>query len=125
VNHRSALITITLAAALDACGGIAFASAEHVSDARGLYWAVVTATTVGYGDVTPETAAGRWIAVAVMLTVIPLFGATFSLFTSGLTDMHVRGRLHDAEARIKAHTEDRLRHHHQDLLERLNGGGSG
>ena len=33
----------------------------------GVYWAVVTITTVGYGDVAPVTGAGRFLAVLVML----------------------------------------------------------
>lgn len=33
----------------------------------GIYWAVVTITTVGYGDVAPVTPAGRFLAVLVML----------------------------------------------------------
>lgn len=33
----------------------------------GIYWAVVTITTVGYGDVAPITAAGRFLSVLVML----------------------------------------------------------
>lgn len=34
---------------------------------RSIYWAIVTLTTVGYGDITPKTVAGRFIASIVML----------------------------------------------------------
>ncbi len=37
------------------------------SVAQGVYWAVVTMTTVGYGDIVPQTALGRVLAAAVML----------------------------------------------------------
>jgi voltage-gated potassium channel len=57
-----------------------------------LWWAIVTATTVGYGDVAPVTPAGRGIAVFVMCVGITLFGlftanvATFLLQSSGRAD---------------------------------------
>ncbi len=40
----------------------------------GLWWAVVTATTVGYGDISPETGIGRVIALLLMLFGIGLLG---------------------------------------------------
>jgi len=38
----------------------------------GMWWAIVTATTVGYGDISPATLPGRAIAVALMLFGIGL-----------------------------------------------------
>lgn len=34
---------------------------------RGIYWAIVTLTTVGYGDISPQTPAGQFIASVVMI----------------------------------------------------------
>ena len=39
-----------------------------------LWWALATVTTVGYGDVTPVTAAGRGIGVLLMFVGIGVFG---------------------------------------------------
>jgi len=33
----------------------------------GVYWAIVTLTTVGYGDITPHTVGGRFLASIVMI----------------------------------------------------------
>lgn len=109
MRHRRAFATIAVAGCLDVLGGLAFALVEHLPVGLGLYWAVTTATTTGYGDVTPHTPAGHVIAVAVMLTVIPLFAATFSLLTSSLTAEHVRSEGHEMRRRL----DHIIRHHPQ------------
>ncbi len=34
---------------------------------KGIYWAIVTLTTVGYGDITPQTAFGQFLSAIVMI----------------------------------------------------------
>lgn len=40
-----------------------------------LWWAIVTVTTVGYGDIVPVTQAGRALALVLMIGGVALFGA--------------------------------------------------
>jgi hypothetical protein len=48
------------------------------------WWALVTATTVGYGDITPDTSAGRIVGLVVMLVGIGTFSALAGLIGSSL-----------------------------------------
>jgi voltage-gated potassium channel len=50
-----------------------------------LWWAVVTITTVGYGDVSPVTAEGRLAAGVLMVLGITFFGFLTATFTAALT----------------------------------------
>jgi voltage-gated potassium channel len=49
---------------------------------RSLWWAVQTATTVGYGDVTPHTVGGRIIGAIVMLQGIAFLAVITASITS-------------------------------------------
>jgi voltage-gated potassium channel len=52
-------------------GGRAFAAVEkNVSIWDGIWWACVTMTTVGYGDIYPHTTAGRIIGILLMFVGI-------------------------------------------------------
>jgi voltage-gated potassium channel len=55
-----------------------------------LWWACSTLTTVGYGDVTPVTAAGRTIAAVLMFLGLGLLGAVTGSFSSWLLQVFRR-----------------------------------
>jgi voltage-gated potassium channel len=46
-----------------------------------IYWAIVTVTTTGYGDITPQTLAGRLIASLVMITGYAVIAVPTGIFT--------------------------------------------
>jgi len=75
---KAALVSLAAAAACILAGGAAFGITQHVGLLNGVYWAVTTASTTGYGDVAPRNATGKLIAVATMLTAIPLLANAFS-----------------------------------------------
>lgn len=52
----------------------------------GLWWTLVTLTTVGYGDEVPVTHTGRMIAVALMLGGIALLGIVTATLSSYLVE---------------------------------------
>ena len=51
-----------------------------------LYWAVVSLTTIGYGDITPVTAIGRLVVVVSGFMGIAIIALPSSIITAGLMD---------------------------------------
>jgi voltage-gated potassium channel len=88
--HRGALWLVGAVAACILAGGAWFAATQHIPLTRGWYWALETATTVGYGDVTPDNASGRVVASVVMLTTIPLLAGAFALLTGSAVASGIR-----------------------------------
>ena len=78
-----------LAATTVIAGGAAFAAVEKdqgLSSWDGIWWAVTTVTTVGYGDVYPETTSGRVMAMTIMAVGIGFV----ALLTAFVADRFIR-----------------------------------
>ncbi len=71
--------------------------------ADGLWWAIVTLTTVGYGDQYPLTGAGRLAAGAIMIVGVGLVGT----FTAKIAAVFVERRIREGrglgEAQLSGH----------------------
>jgi voltage-gated potassium channel len=90
--HRERVSILVLAVALLVfLGAVGFSLTEPAQGtwyerfARGAYWAVVTLTTVGYGDIYPVTFFGRMVGVAIMLGGV----VTLSLVTATVASVFI------------------------------------
>ena len=57
-----------------------------------MYWATVTMTTVGYGDITPHTSLGKMIASFMMLLGWGILAVPTGIVTSEMTSQHFARR---------------------------------
>jgi len=77
---------------------------------RSIYWAVVTITTVGYGDIVPQTSFGQSIATLAMITGYAIIAVPTGIVTAEISAARVKRRFgreckhchlheHDTDAR--------------------------
>lgn len=57
-----------------------------------IYWATVTLTTVGYGDITPVTALGRFLSTLVMLMGYTIIAVPTGIVSAAIIDTSRRSR---------------------------------
>lgn len=81
-------------------GGIAIHFVEGMTVFDGMWWSFVTATTVGYGDISPATPAGRVIAAILMIVGIGLIGSLTSTITALFFQRHESASKKDAKGEI-------------------------
>ena len=122
VSVRSAASVIMLATAvIVVASGAAIRALDHQeygSIWEGIWWAMQTVTTVGYGDVTPENVAGRFVAGAVMLAGVALVAIVTAAVTSSfVARAQEQRRAEDATEEDLA--EQRLDAGLQDITARL------
>lgn len=58
------------------------------------YWAVVTSSTVGYGDITPKTRLGRVVTCIIIFGGIIWFGTFVSFLTSEVTRLNSNSEIY-------------------------------
>lgn len=89
---------------------------EFPSVGVGLWWAVQTVTTVGYGDVTPKDVAGRLLGAFVMLEGTAFIAIVTAVITSSFV---TRAQIEHDKAAQKDDLSDReLMEQRFDELER-------
>ena len=75
---------------------------------RGIYWAIVTLTTVGYGDITPHTTLGQMVSAMVMVLGYGIIAVPTGIYAAELRDVIVRRRdlIKCAECGRTGHDDD-------------------
>lgn len=74
-------------------GGVTISRVEGIELGRAIYFAFITGLTIGYGDITPQTALGSVVSVGIGLIGMVFTGITVAVATRALADM-VKEREH-------------------------------
>jgi voltage-gated potassium channel len=113
---RAARIIASVTASVTIVSGIVihFTDSKKFPDiGEGLWWAIQTVTTVGYGDVVPTSTAGRLVATLVML-----FGIAFlTVITASIASIFIE----QARRHTQGSTSDALFTQLDQISARLDG----
>ncbi len=63
---------------------------QFTSIPESMYWAIVTMTTVGYGDIVPHTVVGKMISAALILLGYSMIIVPLSVVSAELNTQHKR-----------------------------------
>jgi voltage-gated potassium channel len=117
----AASVIIVATAVIVVVSGVAIRALDHREYAsvwEGMWWALQTVTTVGYGDVTPESVSGRFVAGAVMLAGVALVAIVTAAVTSSFV-ARVQEQRRAEEATEEGLAEQRLDDRLDDIAARL------
>jgi voltage-gated potassium channel len=96
------------------------AASGFTSIPKSIYWSVVTLTTVGYGDISPQTPLGQALATVIMLLGYGIIAVPTGIVTAEITrvssykNMAVRacqacgGEFHARDAKFCKHCGEKL-----------------
>ena len=122
-SRRLRTIIAVLTLAIVAFGYIFYIAEPGIKTfGDGIWWALVTVTTVGYGDITPATTLGRFVAGTLMFFGLGLIATVTAIvsakFVQNYVDHHtnddVLEKLEELESEI-----EKLKALEEDELEKL------
>jgi voltage-gated potassium channel len=111
--RRAGFVIGAITLGVSIAAGILMRSVDHEefpSVGSGLWWAVQTVTTVGYGDVVPKSTDGRLVATVVMVTGLGFL----SVVTASISALFV-----EATRRRRSSREDATLEHIADRLDQI------
>src|SRR4051794_6393004 len=104
--RRAAGIIAAFTAVITVAGGLlerVLDHQEYPTLGKGLWFALQTVTTVGYGDATPARSSGRFIATVVMLSGIGFIAVVTAAVTASLVENSRRRLAQKAEVDALEH----------------------
>jgi voltage-gated potassium channel len=119
--RTAASVIVTATAIVVVGGGVAMWLLDHDEYPNvwvGMWWALQTVTTVGYGDVTPKHASGRIVGTFVMLEGIAFLTIIIAAITSTFV-ARAEAEREVAEAKDEDKAEERIEAALDDLRARL------
>ena len=122
--RAAASVIVTAYATVVVLGGVLMRVLDHEEYANvwvGMWWALQTVTTVGYGDVTPKHFSGRIVAAFVMLEGIAFLLIIIAAITSTFVERAQREhqKQEEKEEKEQGKVEDRIDAKLDALNERL------
>jgi voltage-gated potassium channel len=98
-NAMAVIVTATLVSVIVGGALITVLDPEEFPDfGTGLWWALQTVTTVGYGDVTPANTIGRLVGAVFMLEAIAFVAIVTAAITSSFVERAQRERAAESDA---------------------------
>ena len=119
--RTAAGVIVTATAVVVVGGGVAMRLLDHDEYPNvwvGMWWALQTVTTVGYGDVTPTHTSGRIVATFVMLEGIAFLTIIIAAITSTFV-ARAEAERESAEGAEEDKAEERIEAALDDLRTRL------
>ena len=119
--RNATVLTISVTIAVVVIGSLViwlFGGKNYPDFETAFWFTLQTITTVGYGDVTPDTTFGRFVAGVVMIVAIGFTTIVTALITSTFVEAAQRQRREDEEARQRERAEQIL-HRIADMADRM------